>query len=50
VSETGWAAVASHRAMPSRSCVYYEGTVPRVPETFAERRPGSQRGVVCDSF
>lgn len=50
VSEAGWAAIASHRAMPSRSCVYYEGSVPRVPQTFAERRPGSQRTVVCDSF
>jgi hypothetical protein len=50
VSETGWAAIASHRAMPSRSCVYYEGSVPRVPLTFAQRRPGSERAVICDSF
>jgi hypothetical protein len=50
VTATGWAAVAIHRALPSRSCVYYEGSVSRTPKTFAERRPGVERSVICDSF
>jgi hypothetical protein len=50
VTETGWAAIAIHRAMPSRSCVYYEGAVSRPPKTFAEHRPGVARSVICDSF
>jgi hypothetical protein len=50
VTANGWAAVAIHRAVPSRSCVYYEGSVSRPPTTFAERRPGIEKSVVCDSF
>jgi hypothetical protein len=50
VTANGWAAIATHRALPSRSCVYYEGSVARPPRTFAERRPGVERSVVCDSF
>jgi hypothetical protein len=50
VTATGWSAVGIHRTVPSRSCVYYEGDVSRVPMTFAERRPGVERTVICDSF
>jgi hypothetical protein len=46
----GWAAVAIHRALPSRSCVYYEGSVAHAPTTAAQRRPGVERSVICDSF
>lgn len=50
VTANGWAAVAIHRALPSRSCVYYEGSVSQPPTTLAERRPGVAKSVVCDSF
>lgn len=50
VTANGWAAVAIHRTYPTRSCVYYEGTVSRPPRTAAGRRPGVERAVVCDSF
>jgi hypothetical protein len=49
-STRGWAAVARHRTTPSRSCVYFEGPVPRRPATLANRLEGIHRSVVCDPF
>ena len=50
VTPNGWAAVAIHRAVPSRSCVYYLGSVRSPPKTLAERHLGAERSVICDSF
>jgi hypothetical protein len=50
VTPDGWAAVAIHRAVPSRSCVYYQGSVRAPPKTLAERHLGAERSVICDSF
>ena len=47
---TGWAAVAIHQTIPSKSCVYYVGSDIVPPSTFAERRPGAEGKVVCDPY
>lgn len=47
---TGWAAVAIHQTMPTKSCVYYVGSDVVPPSTFAERRPAVEAQVVCDPY
>ncbi len=46
----GWAAIATHAALPGRSCVIWAGQVPipRRPETSHDGNQGGEGEVVCD--
>lgn len=46
----GWAAAATHAALPGRTCVIWAGQVPppRRPATEADQNQGSEAEVVCD--
>jgi hypothetical protein len=46
----GWVAIATHAALPSKSCVLWAGTVPvpRRPETSHDGNRGGEGEVVCD--
>lgn len=49
----GWSGVATHRAVRGKSCVIFVGStddLPKMPVTFAERRPAESEGkVTCDA-
>lgn len=49
-NSTGWVAVATHAALPGKSCVLWAGTVPvpRRPETSHDGNRGGEGEVVCD--
>lgn len=46
----GWVAIATHAALPGKSCVLWAGTVPvpRRPETSHDGNRGGEGEVVCD--
>lgn len=46
----GWSAVATHAALPGKSCVLWAGTVavPQRPETAHDANRGGEGEVVCD--
>lgn len=47
---SGWVAIATHAALPGKSCVLWAGAVPapRRPETSHDGNRGGEGEVVCD--